>query len=403
MIFGLSGCSDDTPSGGIKTPTNNNKNKADNSGNNIENPKEKGNSDIAKYNSNARDFWHGFMRDDRRTGFNKGSKSVVDNPVQNSLFEHDHSIASQPISVGGNIIFITDNSHRLFSISKSGRVVWSLKIKDIISMSEPSLEYSEGILYLSNGDTLRAIDTESQEQVWENSLDYFSLEKYPASINEGYITITNDHSTHLLDSSSGDEIFTYEMRSTDSIVGSPIVRNGRIFIPSNEGIISVLIEKKKENWTYLLDDVVNMNGYMATDGNNIYYQTDEALHKVRMSDGSQLWRVDMSGNAPIVTEDNILTMPFNHTVRIIDKESGNNIRDVKGENAFSRPAVSDGMYYITNQTNTLVAFNLNDGSSWSHDFDDAFDLTNPIVADNKIIVGGANPTGGVVYEISREG
>lgn len=167
-------------------------------------------------------------------------KWTFENPEEKPMGESNPAVADGTVYIGGE-------DQCLYAIStENGDEEWSIKINAKVECS-PSI--ADGIVYFggtdSGGQRFFAIDTDSQEQVWDPKELQYSVRSKPAVANDT-VYITSYQDIFALNSKNGStewEIKDIGNGVGDSLSTTPVVSEGSVYISTREGIIHELYTK----------------------------------------------------------------------------------------------------------------------------------------------------------------
>lgn len=298
---------------------------------------------------------------------------------------------------------------------------WSTGI-DNLADSSPIV--AAGTLYMAAGSNVYAFDPDSGEQLWQTSVENGTSSGI--AYDDGTLYVPGDStSLYALDATTGTQQWAYE--TGESIVYSPVVADGKVFVPSTtlggSGVLAAVeASSGNEAWTEPIDlgisgtpavsdgtvyyagsdgvTAIDTDGNekwaapaaitrgveISTDGDTVYYTEDGAeggqgieqvnarLVAINPADGSEKWEYTTESPSmygPAVVGSDALYFSAIDEVFKIDKESGSEEwrTSVSGYEVSGAPVVYGDTVYMTSGDFDLDAINTSDGSKrWTGTF-----------------------------------
>ncbi|WP_255198494.1 PQQ-binding-like beta-propeller repeat protein [Halorarius litoreus] len=171
---------------------------------------------------------------------------------------------------------------------------------------EPAV-VADGFVFVAGQETLRAVDADTGEQVWNNT----GLDVDTVSVADGVVLTTEiDY--------SGDEIRAYRTTDgaelwnvTDFQADSTVVLDGTLYASRGEYLYAFDVGTGSQQWSADVNEDLSI-GLSAADG-TLYAASrindrDHAVLALNASDGSERWRFEMEGPVrmqPVVTDGSV--------------------------------------------------------------------------------------------------
>jgi outer membrane protein assembly factor BamB len=150
----------------------------------------------------------------------------------------NYHIGSNPV-IAGKAVYFGCNNWYLYALDiGNGEMKWRFKAK--AQITHPPAVFNETV-YFSSGDTLYALDTQTQTKKWE--ISYPNTELLEPAITEDIIYLgshTDRGKAHLyaIDINTGNEIWKFKTQGSSAY--SPVIFDGVLYFVSNDGFMYAL-------------------------------------------------------------------------------------------------------------------------------------------------------------------
>jgi outer membrane protein assembly factor BamB len=244
-----------------------------------------------------------------------------------------------------------------------------------ISGGFPSGTVSQDVLYLSGGTGVVAIKPDGSE-VWRYPDKVDAAKSFYAvpAVVDGQVIIGDYQNTLFsLDAANGAEKWNFA-EAKGRYIASPIVVGDKIVAPNGEGFIYGLDLTGKLVWKFT-GKAGFWSAAQANKDNTVVYvaSMDHTLYAINVSDGSQVWAVDVGSpmlTTPALADDGVLYVStIGSQVIAVNSTTGDVIWKFDANGAiWSTPYLKDGVLYFGDISNKVFAVNAKDGSlAWSGD------------------------------------
>lgn len=240
------------------------------------------------------------------------------------------------------------------------------------------------VVYLANGKHVYAIDlsntiastdekdpTPKYQMKWrfplepDNKINFFAA---PVLTPDGQLLAGSyNHKLYSLNPANGQTNWTFE-DSTSTLVASPLVSNGRIFLPSSDYNLYVLDLKGKLLWQYETG-----NALWATpvsDGDTVYQASmDHHIYALDVKTGRLVWKSEdldgpIAGQPTLGPEGVLYAGTFNKALLAIDTQTGK----IKWQQplqgwGWTGPLIDNNAMYFGDLAGYLYAKEAGDGSN----------------------------------------
>jgi len=148
------------------------------------------------------------------------------------------------------------------------------------------------IFYIEQGRCLRALDSDTGEEIWNFEFSFNLNESILASVpavDSGSVYFGGEETVYSIESSSGEEEWQLDVGG-GVIESSPVVMNNTVYIGSDNGLHAIDAESGEENWQFETGSRVATSP--AISGETIYIGSDDTrLYAIDAGTGSQKWNV----------------------------------------------------------------------------------------------------------------
>lgn len=278
-----------------------------------------------------------------------------------------------------------------------------------ISGGFPSGTVEQDVLYISTGNAVVAIKSDGS-QLWQYPEKVDAAKSFYArpTILDGQVLVGDyQNSLFSLDAATGVEKWNFP-DAKGRYIASPIVVGSTIIAPNGEGNIYALDLNGKQLWKFP-GKAGFWSAAVANKDNTIVYiaSLDHILYAINISNGSQVWSVDLGSPmlaTPALSDNGML---FVGTIgsQIIAVDSANGSVgwkfDAKGA-IWSTPYIKDGVLYFGDISSKIFAVKAADGSqTWSGDAPGPVYATPADITSGLIFVCETGDIFGVGYDGGR--
>ena len=196
------------------------------------------------------------------------------NPKAKWKFKTQGPVRGSAIADNSNVYFGSSDGH-LYSVNKNyGELIWKFKTESSVT-STPTL--SDNLIFInSSSNTLYAIDRNTGKLVWKYQTQpsvpsYWEWDYYTASpvVDAGRIYIGSGDSHLYALSLDGKLLWKY--KTNGRIRAAVLVKDGKIYLPSNDGVMYVLNSiDGKLLWKFETDGAKYDSRKFGWDRNSIY-------------------------------------------------------------------------------------------------------------------------------------
>ncbi|MFC7202990.1 Ig-like domain-containing protein [Haloferax namakaokahaiae] len=333
---------------------------------------------------------------------------------------------------------------------------WRFEFTDDVS-TVPAVA-ADGLVFVAGDDTLRAVDNDTGDVVWNESGVEFDV----LSVANGTVVAgdsSSDGGVYVYDASNGNEVWN----ETDYVPEATVVLDGTLYVSretyTGQQLVAFDLQSGTHQWSSEYDGD-SLAGGLSASGDTVYLTgelstRDYALQALNASDGSERWRFEMEGvvtMTPTAANGSVfvgagdttydptfyrLNSTDGHVEWAYDSNArpqgaavangsvylvgGNTIRsldETTGEREWRyrlpgnldyglvyadidalAPTVADGVVYVANDRGNLVALDADTGSErWEYELHGQ--TTQPALADDRIYVL-AYDTRTYNYDVSR--
>jgi outer membrane protein assembly factor BamB len=266
-----------------------------------------------------------------------------------------------------------------------------------ISGGFPSGTVDQDVLYLSAGNSVVAVKSDGS-QVWRYPDKVDAAKSFYAmpAVLDGQV-IVGDYQSQggaliSLDAANGTEKWTFA-DAKGRYIGSPVIVGGKIVAPNSEGSIYALDMTGQQLWKFS-GKAGFWSAVVPNKEQTVVYAAsmDHYLYAINVSDGKQVWAVDLGGPmlaSPALADDGMLYVStIGSQVIAVDSSTGSVGWKFDANGAvWSTPATKDGVLYFGDVSNKIFAVNAKDGSQvWSGDAPGPVYATPAVIPDGLVYV-----------------
>lgn len=313
--------------------------------------------------------WQTYQSDSSNTG--EISKiSLPQDPETTWQYETNAEQISSPV-VADSTVYAWDSSGTVFSLAATtGEENWTVtSVGETTIPDIPLLD--DGVLYVSGGEGVSAINASDGSEVWETDItgsspkimdttlyingsdvvaintsdgsvawkneDIFSVRNQPPAVSKDYVFVSSTETLYALDRESGDIEWEYSGGWTDDISGltAPSIHGSTVYFAAQVGvpekIYGVDIETGKEVFSDLIGDRRTVPvGSISFRDNNIVALEESGTVFSRPMESPAGWAIDLGIEAdasapPIVVGDDV----------VVTTSEGTHAFDSTGESKWS--------------------------------------------------------------------
>ncbi|MEO8353871.1 MAG: PQQ-binding-like beta-propeller repeat protein [Chthoniobacteraceae bacterium] len=223
--------------------------------------------------------------------------------------------------------------------------------------------------------------------------------KAAAAIATGSVYFGDDAGVvHALELSSGKELWTF--KTEGPIEATPLVLEGVVYLGSSDGFLyAIEAETGALKWKYETGDKVmgGANHVKSPDGAATWIVVgsyDASLHCLDAATGKAVWKHETDNyinGAPAITKDGLIAFggcdSYIHVLRVAD---GTEVHQIESDAYIaSSVASADGLGYVGNYGNLVIAFNPKTGEIlWKYRDRNFPYFSSAAVTDDRVIIGG---------------
>ncbi len=229
-----------------------------------------------------------------------------------------------------------------------------------------------GVVYVQGYRVLYAVDALTGSQIWKYpNQGSFATSIVPA-ITNGYVYsvtagVNLNGSIYALDASSGKKVWEYNIET--SAQSSPVIKDGKVFVGSNQGIYSLDALTGKLLWKYAIGSIVT--GSLASAYNLVYVGAwDNNIYALNASTGERVWNFSTAGeihSTPAIADNTVSVSSDDRYLYVLNASTGDliwkylttsskTLGNATHGNLLASPAIANGNLYISTEEGNVVAF-----------------------------------------------
>ena len=293
------------------------------------------------------------------------------------------------------------------ALAQSGTPLWS---QEIGGQLWAPLKHDGGSLYFGADDAIfRAFDVDRREVRWD--FETGGIIRSGAEVAEGVVFFASDDgSLYALAAGSGDEIWRFDLGSSDMaralpatdppyeydyLHSSPVHHEGTIYVGSADGALYAIDrDTGQERWRFATD--ASIRSTPIVDGRNVYSASrDGHVYAVNAADGKLLWKHDTGGviqGSPSVGAGKVFVGSRSAAVFALDADSGEQVwKHVHEDGSWveSSPVFRDGTVYVgSSDALQLFALDAETGHTIWIFRTGGWSWSTPLVGDGTVYIGG---------------
>lgn len=279
----------------------------------------------------------------------------------------------------------------------------------------------DGIVLTGSGDeNIYALDTADGTEYWSEHIDRPAL--VSAAIGDGIAYLAEggrDQSDAVTARDLSDGTERWRQEEPDLQTGTPVLAEGRLYVPGNDGIYALDAADGVQEW---LTDGISTTGLSAavsdgslyvgartgtgTDTDMDWQAETHALVALDTSDGSDRWVFDTESfvsSSPAVVDGTVYVGTESDALLAVDADDGEERwRFETGDSAPSSPAVTDhseGTVYIGSVDGNIYAVDTDEGEERWRFETDAPVISSPAVTADTLYVSSQD---GYIYALATD-
>ena len=319
------------------------------------------------------------------------------------VYENDDNILgdaiySDPIIEDGVLYFTSWAGDVVALDVNSGESKWNKNI-GFSCVSSPT--YYNDNIYVGSNNGLYVLDKDNGRIIWKR--DISSISSKPVVINDVVYCGSYDGFVYAIDSSNGDEIWSFKTNS--EVYSSPVVDKNILFVGSSDNVFYA-IDKNDGNmlWSYDSDGPISSSP-IVNDGFVYFGSWDSNLYAVDIKSGELIWKFTAGwgiDSSPTIKEDTVYFGSKDNNLYALDKKNGE-LKWIFTTDAgiSSSPIVYGGYVFFGSEDGNIYALNVSCGDIiWKmspdysiegiHNYKTKPIVSSPVAYDGKIFIGSTN-------------
>ncbi|MEW5759488.1 MAG: PQQ-binding-like beta-propeller repeat protein, partial [Candidatus Thermoplasmatota archaeon] len=260
-------------------------------------------------------------------------------------FQTNGKIFSSPAVFEG-VVYFGSNDNAIYAIDEAyGKLIWKYSTFGEVSSSPLLIE--DNLFIVSQDGYLYSINKLNGTLEWRKYLGNSSYQEFfipsPAG-NEGYVVTAFGSKIFLFNSSSGFEIWNYELKN--KTFSTPIIAQEEIIIANIDGVITSIGLDGKVKWKYnTSEEIYSSPSFFA---NIVYIATKNgSIYALDLSTGKPIWKKNFNDefvSSPSIGSNGILFCGKNIYALNF---SGEKLWSYETSAlVYSSPAISNGMVFV---------------------------------------------------------
>jgi outer membrane protein assembly factor BamB len=223
--------------------------------------------------------------------------------------------------------------------------------------------------------------------------------KGPAAVAQGRVFVGDDAGVvHAIDLASGKEQWSF--KTEGAIEATPLVLDGTIFIGSSDAnLYAIDAVNGSLKWKYATGDKIlgGANYGKAADGKGTWIfvgSYDASLHCVDAASGKAVWTHStdnyINGTPAVLSSGEVIFGGCDSFIHVVRTSDGKELRQIDSEAYIaSSVAVADGIGYVGNYGNIVLAFDVRAGTVlWKYRDRNFPYFSSAALTDDRLIIGG---------------
>jgi len=260
---------------------------------------------------------------------------------------------------------------------------------------------SGGTVYVAEGSTLRAYDTEDGSLLW--SLDTDGPIEDSPTVLDGTVYVTGGPETYALNAQDGEQEWSH--RSTGGTSASPKVRvdestgGGTVYAPKDTSLYGLGRSTGTQVWSTEIGGPIG--GSPALSGETVYMSGEDGnLYSLEADGGSVDWRKEVGTSIvtdPVVTDDGVFVVDSRGKAVSFNAEGDQRWTNSIRSAVTSSPAVDEDHVYVPTDDGTLHGIRTSESGfeDWVFETEQGA-MTAPAVVGDSIYVGA----GSILYVLN---
>lgn len=333
---------------------------------------------------------------------NTGHASTIGPRTNNTLWKFYCGIGFESsASISNGVVYISSGAYLRALNFSTGEEIWKTHFNS--GATAPAIE--DGVLYVGGTGAVHAVDALTGELLWtftKGDFDYY----YAPAVKDGYVYFgcTLEGCVYALNATNGNKIWSFKTEMT--VHACPAVVNGVVYVGSYDGYVyalvaatGALIWKHQVDW-YFIDTSPAVSQGILYVGSSYFFR----FCALNASTGNEIWSVTMKDriwSSPCVAYGKVFFGSNDGNYYALNATTGKKVWNYTvegdGENQYN-PVVAGGILYVCSHDGVVYALNTETGAKiWSYDTNwiapyGALSLSSPVIANGVVVVGSRNGT-----------
>ena len=381
--------------------------------------------------------WHSPHHDNQNTGYNPDAEGPRECPSRRWDFrvelteehlngnnqETHYSVMTSPV-LHDDTLYFCDNENELYAVDvQTGELNWTKSLEGWYIYGPT---YHDGVLYLSTGGYLRAIDAASRETLWSLQEPISDQEAAGNSWNRrwmpaaptaaaGHVFAGTGHGVfHGIEASSGEILWSdtietglpgaSEISGADEnnrFLDPPAVKDGRVCIASDNGrLYAYDMQSGERQWVFQPGS--RFQGAAVIQGESVFATASRGIYSVSLADGSINWEyhADAHYMSPAVDGETLIASAGpdypNRRIIAVNAATGEELWRVPAAAELDCSASIAGGKAVVPVANGLMTVDIATGSPLWYARGGVSPTDSPLLIGDAVITGDR---GGYVYAI----
>jgi outer membrane protein assembly factor BamB len=260
-----------------------------------------------------------------------------------------------PLSLSNGVVYVDGEDNNLYAVNASnGAELWSFTSAGSLSFTVAS----GGVVYVGTGSsssftgpgTVDALNANNGAKLWSFAVDGFP---WSSTVANGVVYIA-DGTVDALNASTGAKLWSFATSGT--VVSSPTVANGVVYIASTDGTLSALnASTGAKLWDFAADGFALESSPAVANGVVYVSSEDHNVYALNASTGAKLWSFATGfglDSSPAVANGVVYFGSSDHNVYALNASTGAKLwsysppSDPNFFTNFSGINVVDGVVYV---------------------------------------------------------
>ncbi len=272
----------------------------------------------------------------------------------------------------------------------SGNIL--LTFNDKITMIDPD---SGQPARLRNADGEVRVDAEGRARIWEYSGPQAAPNQFfakPLALNaDNLLVLSNSERLFEINLARADALNPEGLELPGRVLASPLAGEDLVYVGAERTMLALDKQSHQLRWSFDTGQSI-WSRPLLLDGQLIFTSLDHHLYALDPASGSEIWRLNLNGAAPVapvVHEGRLYTGSFSRRIFAITSRGSIQAEFTTEDWVWGAPAIVDGVLYAADLAGNVYALQIGESNFrllWRSEVSERAIRATPVVAGDYVIV-----------------